>query len=64
MMRTFVLTISGILTGCTSLPPADTFTQPIGFSTYGRTADGQRVRLWTDYQPAPRPERLAAKACG
>lgn len=35
------------LAGCT-LPPPDAL-QPVGFSTYGRTADGQRVRLWTDY---------------
>lgn len=37
-----------LVTGCT-IPPAGTFTGPIGFSTYGRTADGQPVKLWTDY---------------
>ena len=47
MMRALALIL--LLAGCTSLPPAGTFTQPpIGFSTYGRMPDGQRVRLWTD----------------
>jgi hypothetical protein len=41
------LFLLSILTGCTSLP-IESY-QPVGFSTYGRTADGQRVRLWTDY---------------
>ena len=47
---TATITLFALLAGCTTLPPAGTFTQPVGFSTYGRTADGQRVRLWTDYQ--------------
>jgi hypothetical protein len=46
MMRTFVLTLALMLAGCTTLPPVGQ--PPVGFSTYGRTADGQRVRLWTD----------------
>ena len=44
-----ILIAFAMLAACT-VPPAGTFTQPIGFSTYGRTADGERVRLWTDYQ--------------
>ena len=46
MMRTFVLILALALAGCTTLPPAGQ--PPIGFSTYGRTADGKSVRLWTD----------------
>jgi hypothetical protein len=42
--------VLAFVSGCTAVPPAGTFSQPpIGFSTYGRTADGKRVRLWTDY---------------
>lgn len=37
-----------LLAGCT-VPPAGTFSaEPIGHSTYGRTADGKEIRLWTD----------------
>jgi hypothetical protein len=35
-----------LIAGCTTLPPSGQ--PPVGFSTYGRTADGKRVRLWTD----------------
>jgi hypothetical protein len=49
MRPLFIAALILALTGCT-VPPPGTFTQPVGFSTYGRTADGKRVRLWTDYQ--------------
>jgi hypothetical protein len=46
-----VIAIAGLLlAGCVSAPldfPART-DQPFGFSTYGRMADGRKVRLWTD----------------
>ena len=42
--------LAAFVAGCMAIPPAGTFTGPIGFSTYGRTADGKKVRLWTDYQ--------------
>jgi hypothetical protein len=41
------MAVATLLTGCT-LPPPEAF-QPVGYSTYGRTPEGQRVRLWTDY---------------
>lgn len=37
-----------LVAGCT-VPPPGAFTQPVGFSTYGRTPDGKPIRLWTDY---------------
>lgn len=45
-----VLLLTLMLGGCTTagLVPAGGY-QPIGFSTYGQTPDGNPVRLWTDY---------------
>lgn len=45
-----ILALVAALGGCTSLPPTGTFTGPSGFATYGTTADGKRVRVWTDYR--------------
>jgi len=48
MMRAMILALSTLLGGCLAAPPGG-YSPPAGFSTYARTDDGKRVRLWTDY---------------
>ena len=46
-MRSVLLFLAApALAGCVAAAPAG-YT-PAGFSTYARTPDGERVRLWTD----------------
>jgi hypothetical protein len=52
-----------LIAGCT-IPPADTFTQPVGFSTYGKTPDGQKIRLWTDYATGTTTGTIGGQSVG
>lgn len=48
-MKILALSLIVPLAGCVAASSPNSYA-PIGFSTYGTTPDGKRVRLWTDYQ--------------
>jgi hypothetical protein len=50
------------LAGCTTLPPEAL--APVGFSTYGRTPDGKRVKLWTDYATGTTTGTIGGQSVG
>jgi hypothetical protein len=50
------------LAGCTALPPD--VLAPVGFSTYGKTPDGQKIRLWTDYATGTTTGTIGGQSVG